>query len=116
MLLQGGQFENGESDKKLKELILYICLKEEGDENFGLTKLNKILFKADFLAYRYWGKPMTGQDYFKLENGPAPRRMVPVTEMMKQCDELFIRLTPHYGYPQKRPIAKREPDLSLFTG
>jgi hypothetical protein len=38
-------------DKRLGELMLYIAKKSQFDQNFGSTKLNKILFYADFVSY-----------------------------------------------------------------
>jgi hypothetical protein len=39
-------------DEKLRELILYVSTLSKDDDNFGATKLNKLLFYADFLAYQ----------------------------------------------------------------
>ena len=58
---------------KFRELIVYICKKSEGDPTFGAVKLNKILYYADFAAYRILGKPITGAQYQKLREGPAPQ-------------------------------------------
>ena len=48
---------------KLGELIVYIVENSLGDPYFGKTKLNKILFAADFEAYRQRGRSITGADY-----------------------------------------------------
>ena len=70
-------------DEKFKELVLYIARKSECDPRFGATKLNKLLFFSDFLAFKRLGSPITGQTYFKLDHGPAPRRMLPLKERMQ---------------------------------
>lgn len=103
------------SDQKLKELILYIAFKGEGDENLGATKLNKLLLEADVATYLTLGEPITGQEYFKLPQGPAPKRMVPVLNEMQTGGEIKIRATNFYGYAQNKPIALRQPDISIFT-
>ena len=105
-----------ESNRKLRELILYICREAEGDSAFGSVKLNKILFFSDFEAYLEAGKPITGQEYQKLEQGPCPRIMLSLLETMQQQGELAIRREQYYGHTQKRPLALREPNLSGFTG
>lgn len=103
-------------DSKFRELILLVSRKSEGDPRFGAVKLNKLLFYSDILAYMELGKPITGQEYFALPQGPAPRHMVPIREMMKKDGEIAIRKkeTPYSG-TQDRTFALREPDLSAFT-
>jgi hypothetical protein len=73
-----------ENPKKLKELILYISQKCASDPNFGAIKLNKILYFSDFASFAHYGEPITGAEYQKLEQGPAPRRMVPVRNEMQR--------------------------------
>lgn len=103
-------------EKKLAELMLYIALKCETHSLFGAVKLNKILFFSDFAAYARYGKAITGADYRRLELGPAPKRLVPVREKLEADKAAFLRTTPTYdGLEQKRLIALREPDLSLFS-
>lgn len=103
------------SDKKLAELILLISERSQNDPTFGAVKLNKLLFYCDFVAYLTFGNPITGQEYFALKNGPAPRRLKPVTTKMQNDGEFAIQETQYCGYPQKKPIALRPADVSVFT-
>ncbi|MDP2965926.1 MAG: Panacea domain-containing protein [Pelolinea sp.] len=105
-----------EYDKKMKELILYVSQKCEGDSSFGATKLNKLLFFSDFMAYLNFGKSITGQEYQCLEKGPAPKRLVPIREELMKSQEAVLRPNSYYGFPQERLIPLREPDLSEFSG
>ncbi len=57
---------------KFRELFLYIAESCAEDPRFGAVKLNKILYYADFEAYRRLGEPITGDTYRKLSEGPAP--------------------------------------------
>lgn len=100
------------NDSKMKELILHVATASENDENFGAVKLNKILFYADFLSYLKRGVSITGQEYFALDEGPAPRRLVPIREQMKQKGEIAIKTVNRFGFPQNRIVALREPDYS----
>lgn len=102
------------ADARLKELILHVARQSEADESFGAVKLNKILFAADFDAYIKFGKSITGQDYFALEQGPAPRHLKPVLERMVEEGEAAIREDDFHGYRQRRTFALREADLSQF--
>lgn len=69
-------------ESKLKELILYIAKECENDVFFGATKLNKILFFADFMSYAKTGEAITGAQYMAIEYGPVPKRMLPIREEM----------------------------------
>jgi hypothetical protein len=104
-----------ESDQKLGELILYISEKSAFDPYFGATKLNKILYFSDFLAYGNWGESITGAEYQHLERGPAPKRLVPVRDQLVAENALAIQTVQFSsGKKQRRTINLREPDLSLF--
>ena len=101
-------------DLRPRELVLHIARQSEGDESFGAVKLNKLLFRIDFTAYVKFGKSVTGQEYFALEHGPAPRRMKPVLLSMKAHEEAATRMDDFHGYRQRRTFALREADLSQF--
>ena len=104
------------ANEKMRELILYICARSEEDPRFGATKLNKILFYSDFLAYQRLGESITGDQYQKLENGPAPRHLVPIRDKMEQKQELVVRKREYHGFVQNQTVALRMADLSDFTG
>ena len=57
------------ASEKLKNIIIYFKVHTE---HLGVTKLNKLLFFADFLHYQETGRSITGQDYFAWEFGPVP--------------------------------------------
>ena len=105
---------NPSKDKKMKELILYLSDRCQDDDKMRAVKLNKLLFYSDFEAYLNFGKPITGQDYFKLPNGPAPVRLKPITEAMRHRNEYAIKECDCHGHMQKRPIALRCPEVSVF--
>lgn len=104
-----------DSTDKLRELVLYVCAASESDEAFGSIKLNKLLFYSDFMAYLQSGVAITGQEYQKLKNGPAPRVMLPLLKEMQTEQQLAIAQRSYFGLPQKKPIALREADLSYFS-
>lgn len=97
---------------KFKELILYITSQCGKDRYWNATKLNKVLFYSDFLAFRDSGESITGAEYFALERGPAPKALVPVRDEMIKDRDLAIEKRTF----QHRLIALREPDYGLFTG
>jgi hypothetical protein len=104
------------NDEKLGELILLISEWSQVDPKFGAIKLNKLLFHADFSAYLTYGEPITGQEYFKLPQGPAPRRLKTITESMKKTGVFAWQEVSYFGHIQKRPIALRPADPAKFSG
>lgn len=101
-------------NRKLEELILYISSKCQDHGKFGVTKLNKILYYSDFIAYAKRGKPVTGAEYFKIKFGPAPRPMKPTLNFMRENGDIAIVLKDTLAGTQKRPGALRLPDLDVF--
>ena len=57
------------SQQKLKSAVEYF-IKEQG--GVFVTKMNKLLFYADFLSYRRKGYGMTGLCYVAMQFGPVP--------------------------------------------
>jgi len=102
--------------KKLRELILYVSEVCEADPAFGATKLAKILYYCDFIAYVELGVPITGDKYQRLPYGPAPKALLPTRKQMEEQQELILRQVVRFGYTQTRPTALRRPDLSQFSG
>ena len=105
------------NEAKLRELIIYIASLSEKDDAFGAIKLNKLLFRADFTAYLQTGKPITGVEYFALENGPAPRAMKRLLTTMERRGEIAIRKKDYFGKEQHRvlPLRSAERMNTLFT-
>lgn len=102
------------NEEKFRELLLFIARRSEGDPRFGAIKLNKLLFYCDFMAYLKLGHPITGQPYFALENGPAPRYLVRVREQMVKSKEIAISHKTTLSGVQDRVLALREPDPNKF--
>jgi len=102
-------------DRKFRELILFVARETEDDRSCGATKLNKILFYADFRAYEQLGRSITGERYQKLERGPAPRRMVPVAEAMASEGLCAWDEQDYFGFSLRKLVPLREPDLSILS-
>jgi hypothetical protein len=99
----------------LKELILYIADRLATHPKFGATKLNKILFYSDFATYAKLGKSITGEQYFRLKWGPAPRFLKRVIEEMEKCGDIVCYQRETLKGKQDRIAPKRKPDYSKFT-
>lgn len=101
---------------KLAELILYVAKRCEDDERFGTTKLTRILFYSDFLAYALDGVSVTDHPYRRMAWGPAPKSFRQVRERMEERGDLAIQRRRYFDKEQERPIALRDPDLGGFSG
>jgi len=101
--------------EKLRELIVYVAHKSVGDRNFGMTKLNKILFFADFTAYQRNGRSITGAVYQHLDQGPCPQQLVPALADLKRGALKEVKESTYVGV-RRRLIPTRSADTSLFAG
>jgi hypothetical protein len=102
------------NETKFRELILYVASRSMDDPKFGATKLNKLLFIIDHYAYAQLGRPVTGLDYMKLEQGPVPRRLLPIKQAMVDAKEIAEVEQPYYGREQRRLVPLRPPKLTSF--
>lgn len=107
--------DGSDPDQRLRELVLYVADKSYDDAGFGATKLNKVLFFADFESYARFGKSITGADYISLPNGPVPRRLIPIRKQMVQDHEIAIRRVSFYDKEQHRVIPLRDSNLDIFA-
>jgi hypothetical protein len=104
-----------ENEERFRELVLYISQKCANDPTFGAVKLNKILFLSDFLAFAHYGEPITGFEYQKLEQGPAPRRLLLVRKQMIEDKDLGLQeILLKGGNTQVRTVNLRRPKLAVF--
>ena len=106
------------SDVKLAEAMLYVSkrLEELGDRYRGAVKLNKILWRADFESFRCSGRPVTGAQYQRLPEGPAPVRLRPIRDALEQDGEAHQENF-DVGAPNMETvlIADRPANLEILT-
>ncbi len=114
MLADARLYEPAFDQNKFRELMLYIASNATNDPTFGAVKLNKILYYADFAAFRQLGKPITGATYRKLDEGPAPLEMLDQRRALIEDGHAEIQKAPYFTGVQHRLVAKRQPDRELF--
>jgi len=103
-------------EQKFAEMVLYVCQRCQFDRYFGATKLNKYLFFADFAAYQRTANPISGAEYQRLPNGPAPRKILPVRDRLVRDGALKpVKVDAGSGFTEDRLIPLREPDLTRFS-
>lgn len=103
-------------EAKFTELLLYVAGKLAGDRAGGATKLNKVVFFAEFAHLRRHGAPISGCEFQKLEHGPAPRRLVPVRQRLVEQGDAELVTDDFLGLPQHRLVPKRLANAAVFTG
>jgi hypothetical protein len=100
--------------QKFKELIHYICWKCDDPAQLGATKLNKIPWFVDTLAYRVDGAGLTGETYIKRQFGPVPKNILSVLSELEKEGKIVTR-EPLVAYQPREHVAITPPDISLFS-
>jgi len=101
---------------KFKQLLHYIVAKCNGFNNVGRTVLYKMLYFSDFDFYELNYKPITGEQYYKLNYGPAPSHFTEVVKELKSEKKIKGINSKYRGFPQKRLISISEPNMNLLNG
>ena len=98
------------SISKIKNILLYFIEKGHG---VFITKMNKLVFYADFLSYRMLGKGMTGLGYKAIQHGPVPVRWDRIYSFYDEiCQEIVVFSDGREGTVLKSNLS---PDLSDFS-
>lgn len=100
---------------KFKELVLYLSQASAKDEGFGMVKLNKLLYRSDFEAFRLLGRPITGAVYEKQEFGPVARALPLVLDDLARSGYVIWQREAAGPYTRKIPKAVETPDLITFS-
>lgn len=100
---------------RLREAVLYVSKRCENAPHFGKVKLNKIIWRADFESFAERGQPVTGRQYQRLKQGPAPVEMLPILNELEAERLLEFRLIQQGHRQEQRPIALQDPILNLFS-
>lgn len=102
--------------EKFRQLLLYVAKKSEEDPFFGAVKLNKILYFSDFNAYRRRGHSITGAEYQRLPEGPAPRKLLPERQALLDKGAIEIVERPFFNHVQQRiVVTAKELDVPLLS-
>lgn len=102
-------------EAKFRELLLYAADRLRGDRAGGATKLNKVLFFAEFTHLRRHHAVISGCEFQKLTHGPAPRQLLPVRRGLIAEGDAELVEEDFLGRPQQRLLPRRAADLSAFT-
>jgi hypothetical protein len=101
-------------ERKFDALVHYVCARSGDPARLGATKLNKILWFADVIAYVRTGHPITGAIYVKRQFGPVPRGIMASRSRLRANGKIFEKKELVGTYEQIQFISLQEPDLSPF--
>jgi len=107
--------ESGFTQFDLEKFINAVLFFAEDVEHLWKTKLNYLLFCADFIFFQKYTISITGSKYVKTEHGLAPEDYEGLLWCLKSCGLIMIR---HIGQKYSKtsiikPLAK--PSLEVFT-
>jgi hypothetical protein len=103
------------NETKFRALLVYVAEQSKDDPFFGATKLNKILYYSDFRAYRELGHSITGADYQKLDEGPAPRQLLPIRRALIAEGLIRMEARPMFNHVQHRMMVVKNPYGAVLT-
>ena len=100
---------------KLKALVLYVIWRTSETRDFGLTKLNKVLWFSDARAFQALGKPITGETYVRQKFGPVPEHAAEIINELEAEGVVETWTEPYFDFEVKRFKAHEPADLSIFN-
>ncbi len=89
---------------RLKEMVVFFAHKVPSYK----TKMNKLLFYADFLCFRELGVGMSGARYKAIPYGPVPDKFQTLFENLSEIDVIDIFYTPLDNGSRKEKLIGRE--------
>lgn len=102
------------SERKFTELVLYVADRLREDRVGGATKLNMVLFFAEFTHMRRHQAVISGCEFQKLAHGPAPRQLLSVRQRLIGAGHAELAPEDFLGRPQHRLVPRRPAGLSVF--
>lgn len=100
--------------RKFAEMILHVAERLQDDRAGGATKLNKVLFFAEFTHLRRHHRVISGCEFQKLPHGPAPRQLLPVRKKLIASGAAQLVEEDFLGRPQQRLIPSRPANLDVL--
>ena len=95
---------------KLKNILLFFL---EGTDGVFQTKMNKLLFYADFLCYKRTGRGISGLSYKAIQRGPVPQRWDRIYSFYDDIQQEIV-IFPN-GIEGCKIITSLSPDKQSFT-
>ena len=107
----GREFDSG----KFNELVLLLVNLSAEDPRMSRVKLNKLLYRSDFEAFRLLGQSVTGAAYVHGEHGPMAAELPFAEERLGERGYLSYQIKQAGPRPQKMPVAHEGADETQFS-
>ncbi|NLT51956.1 MAG: DUF4065 domain-containing protein [Ignavibacteria bacterium] len=78
------------------------------------TRLNKLLFYADFAAYKYSGSSISGMEYAAIPKGPVPDQYEIIFGILAQKEIIASELVSYKDEENERFVPVKKFDTSIF--
>jgi hypothetical protein len=102
--------------KKFRTLVHYVCDKcSEQPSKLGATKLHKVAWHADMIAYLQTGETITGETYVKRQFGPTAKHMLPTLDDLEKAGAIAVRDVDYFGYDKTEYVSLKKPDIGDFS-
>ena len=101
------EFDN----EKFLNAVLYFCR-----EGVFKTKLNKLLFYADFKHFKEYHVSITGARYARMPFGPAPDGYDLYYSMLARQGAIEVEEVFYPEYTGEEYRTKQDPNLNIFSG
>ena len=99
----------------LKALVLYVIWKTSHLEDFGATKLNKVLWFSEARTFEAMGRPIAGETFVRDQFGPRSKNLREICSKLVS-EGLVERFTEFVGdYELTRYRALQPADTSMFS-
>lgn len=103
------------NEKKYKNLILFFANKIKNG-TLGKLKIMKLLYFLDFDYFEKYGKPVSGDEYLRFDNGPIPRMAEKILKEMNGKDIKITKRKIGSGYNDQQYIEPlKDFDINLFS-
>ncbi len=100
---------------KFKALVHLIIASVDDPHKLGATKLNKICWFVDTLAFRLQGQPVTNERYVKRARGPVPKKILSVVRELELEKKIKVRHSDHPIYQTRLFINLEDTDNAVFS-
>jgi len=101
--------------EKLEQMVHYIISCTANIPSVGKTVLWKLMYFSDFDFYEIHEKMLTGEQYRKIDHGPAPTHFDNIKEKLMLEKKIRHVKMFYHGKPQEKYISLKNPDTSLLS-
>lgn len=99
---------------KLEAAVLHTIWRTSDRKDFGVTKLNKVLWFSDARAFEAFGRPITGETYIRHKHGPVPKHIPEIISDLIERDLIQEHVSHLFDYEVRRYTAYAPPDTTVF--